>query len=275
MQPYFQKGLDVLTTIIVLALLSPQSLSAEQTSDAVRLMTLKVAHWQIDTFDEHAKYRGIGSKYGTPPPEKFLNNWPDLAWQNAALYVGLNEWRKFSRDEKVQAFLLDIGRRNQWRLWDRPYHADDHAVGQFYLSLYEEQKQIEMVEPTRSHFDWILNNPKVGSLYWKEGTDRKNRWGWCDALFMAPPVWARLARITGESKYLAFMHQEYQVTHSLLWSVDDHLFFRDTSFFTQYESNGRHIYWARGQWLGVWWARSHDSGPSRKLGASKFLYRFI
>jgi rhamnogalacturonyl hydrolase YesR len=30
-------------------------------------------------------------------------------------------------------------------------------------------------------------------------------WWWCDALFMAPPVWAGLADVAQEPKYLAYM----------------------------------------------------------------------
>ena len=42
------------------------------------------------------------------------------------------------------------------------------------------------------------------------------------------------------------MDQEYHVTYDYLWSVEDNLFFRDSSFFDQREENGQHIFWARG-----------------------------
>jgi hypothetical protein len=77
-------------------------------------------------------------------------------------------------------------------------------------------------------------------------TDCHYRWGWCDALFMAPPVWARLAKITGEQKYLRFMDQEFHATYDLLWDEEENLFWRDSSFFPKREKNGKKVFWARG-----------------------------
>lgn len=142
---------------------------------------------------------------------------------------------------------MDIGKRNHWKLHHRPYHADDHTVGQFYLALYEDYNDPAMLEPLRKQFDWIMQNRKIGTLDWEaKNTHAHDRWGWADALFMAPPVWARLAKVTGDSRYLEFMDQEYHVTYDLLWNKKDHLFWRDSSYFTQKEQNGQDIYWARG-----------------------------
>jgi rhamnogalacturonyl hydrolase YesR len=159
----------------------------------------------------------------------------------------MNEWRKLSGDQNATDFLMKIGERNGWKLHRSKYHADDHAVGQFYLSLYEEKNDPAMLKPTQERFDWILANPKTGTLEWTaKPTDAHHRWGWCDALFMAPPVWARLTKITGDQKYLDFMDQEYHATYDLLWDTEDHLFWRDSSYFEKREANGRKLYWARG-----------------------------
>jgi rhamnogalacturonyl hydrolase YesR len=164
-----------------------------------------------------------------------------------ALYAGMNQWRTVADEPaKYTGFLVEIGQRNGWKLHKRPYHADDHAVGQFYLSLYQEKQDPAMIGPTREHFDWILANRKTGSLMWGKDTDCHDRWGWCDALFMAPPVWARLAKVTGEGKYLEFMDEEYHATHDLLWDPEEKLFWRDSSFFERREENGEKVFWARG-----------------------------
>ena len=230
---------------------------------AVYDITKRVADWQIKTFPEHLKYRALATrmqkaiqKQKEDPSYKMNSyvkrsvskNWHDLDWHNGALYAGMNQWRKVAKDPKYTSWLTMIGQRNDWKLHKRPYHADDHTVGQFYLTLHEETKDPAMLQPTREHFDWILENPKTGSLTWSKNkaSDCHNRWGWCDALFMAPPVWARLAKITGEDKYLDFMHQEYIATHTLLWDKDEHLFWRDSSYFEKREENGEKVFWARG-----------------------------
>jgi rhamnogalacturonyl hydrolase YesR len=209
--------------------------------ESVKGITQKVADWQIATFDEHGTYRALAGGRG------WKGNYPDLVWHMGALYTGMIEWWKVSDDPDVEAFLMMIGNRNDWKLYRRPYHADDHTVGQFYLSLYEAKKDPRMVTPTKERFDWILEHPKTGSLEWDvEGTHAHDRWGWCDALFMAPPVWARLANVTGDRKYLDFMDQEYHATYDLLWDQEDKLFWRDSSYFLKREKNGSKLYWSRG-----------------------------
>jgi rhamnogalacturonyl hydrolase YesR len=211
---------------------------------SVKALTKKVADWQIEHFEEQGKYRALPRK---PPEWMNREQYHDLEWHNGALYAGMNQWREIADDPKYTQWLVMIGERNGWKLHRRPYHADDHTVGQFYLALYEDFNTPEMLNPVREQFDWILANPKTGTLEWEaENTHAHDRWGWSDALFMAPPVWARLAKVTGDEKYLEFMDQEYHATYDLLWSEKDHLFWRDSSYFTQNEKNGEDIFWARG-----------------------------
>ncbi|MGC6456347.1 MAG: glycoside hydrolase family 88/105 protein [Coraliomargaritaceae bacterium] len=235
-------------------ILSP-SYAKNPTPDRVRDLTTKVADWQLSTFEKQHQYRALSSwdKERIKNKGYIPQKWHDLAWQNGALYSGLVHFSKIAETpRKYTDFLKIIGERNNWKLHRRPYHADDHTVGQFYLSLYEKFEDEEMLAPTREQFEWILKNPRSGSLEWsgygkdKDRTDAHKRWGWCDALFMAPPVWARLAKVTGDQRYLEFMHREYLASYDLLWDTEDKLFWRDSSFFGKRESNGESLYWARG-----------------------------
>lgn len=219
--------------------------------ESVKALTKSVADWQIETFDQHNEYRALSTrslKRLEKQGETVAPKYHDLVWHMGALYAGMDQWRTVADDPAPYTdFLKMIGERNGWKLHERPYHADDHTVGQFYLSFYEEFNDPAMLAPTQKQFDWILENRKTGTLEWKaRPTDAHERWGWCDALFMAPPVWARLAKITGDQKYLDFMDEEYHATYDLLWDQEDHLFWRDSSFFKRRESNGRKVYWARG-----------------------------
>ena len=42
------------------------------------------------------------------------------------------------------------------------------------------------------------------------------------------------------------MDEEYRATYDLLWDKEEHLFWRDSSFFSRREKNGRKVFWARG-----------------------------
>jgi len=237
---------------------------------SVKALTKKVADWQIEHFDEQGKYRALPRN---PPEWANREQYHDLEWHNGALYAGMNQWRKVADDPKYTQWLMRIGERNEWKLHRRPYHADDHTVGQFYLALYEDFNAPEMLNPVREQFDWILENPKTGTLEWEaENTHAHDRWGWSDALFMAPPVWARLAKVTGDDRYLEFMDQEYHATYDLLWSEENHLFWRDSSYFDQREQNGEDIFWSRGNgWVFGGLALMIPDLPKKWEGRSFYL----
>jgi rhamnogalacturonyl hydrolase YesR len=72
-----------------------------------------------------------------------------------------------------------------------------------------------------------------------------------------------LAKVTGNQAYLDFANQEFWQTANLLWDKEDHLFYRDTRFFTKREKNGQKIIWARGVgWVVAGLARILEQLPA-------------
>ncbi len=63
---------------------------------------------------------------------------------------------------------------------------------------------------------------------------------------MAPPVWAKLARITGEEKYLEYMNKQWWATTDYLFDERENLYYRDSNYFDRCEANGRKVFWSRG-----------------------------
>jgi unsaturated rhamnogalacturonyl hydrolase len=163
------------------------------------------------------------------------------------------EWAKIAGDDSYYSWLKETGEKNNWtynhRLDTRArYHADDYCVGQMYIELFRKYKDPRMLDPIRNYLDQILQNPSKADMefvftdtYWAT-----ERWSWCDALFMGPTVWAKMASETGDSKYLDFMYNEYKATTDYLYSKDDSLYFRDSRYFKQTEANGARMFWGRG-----------------------------
>ncbi len=183
----------------------------------IKSIMRKVADWQIA--NPH------------PAPEH-----DDLNWPQGALYVGMVDWaelaEKEDNDDTYYKWLTRIGRRNCWQPDKRFYHADDIAVSQSFLDLYRKYKDEAMIIPTLARTEWIVNHPSEGSFKLVEG-DLKTleRWTWCDALFMAPPVYAKLYMLTGEKKYIKFMNREYKATYDYLFDKEENLFYRDWRYF--------------------------------------------
>jgi rhamnogalacturonyl hydrolase YesR len=93
-------------------------------------------------------------------------------------------------------------------------------------------------------FQFILYHPAISSLSWRTPF-HQDRWNWCDALFMSPPVWAMLYNVTGEKEYLDFMVKEFKATTDFLFDTEESLYYRDERFKTQLD-NGTKVFWSRG-----------------------------
>ncbi len=153
-----------------------------------------------------------------------------------------------SGDVKYRDAMLALGETNEWKLGARKFHADDHAVGQTYCELYFLYRDPKMIAPMRERFDAILAEPsKVESLAFDQPKHMAGEnWSWCDSLFMAPPAWLRLYRATGDERYLSFVLKEWWRTTDYLYDKDEHLFFRDSTYFKKTEANGKKVFWGRG-----------------------------
>ena len=199
---------------------------------------------------------------------------PTNGWVYAAFYDGALALAKINQDSKYYDLLMAQGLKNRWQLGEHTYNADDHAVAQMYIELYELKKDPELVQATRQRFDEILDYPKDDNLDFSR-PDRNDRWSWCDALFMDPPAWARLSKVTGDPKYLDSANRRWWVTSSYLYDKDEHLYYRDSTFFTQREPNGQKIFWSRGNgWVLAGLARWLDYLPADHPDRAKYEKQF-
>lgn len=174
-------------------------------------------------------------------------------WTNSALFAGMVEWAGIAGDDSYYEWLKNICEKNGWSYMIRnelpgKYHADDYCVGQTYIELYRKYKDKRMIQPMKEYFDRIIKNPATGDLKFENTGDywSTQRWSWCDALFMGPTVWAKMANVTGKKKYLEFMYNEYKATTDYLYDKDEDLYFRDSNYFTRKEANGAKVFWGRG-----------------------------
>ncbi|HEX3627560.1 MAG TPA: glycoside hydrolase family 88 protein [Verrucomicrobiae bacterium] len=153
-----------------------------------------------------------------------------------------------SHDPKYRDAMIAVGQTNQWKLGPRKYHGDDQCIGQTYTELYFLYRDPKMIAPMREKFNWILNHPSaVTSLNFKQPHGMATeQWSWCDSLFMAPPSWVRLYAATGDERYLDFGVTNWWHTTDYLYDKDEHLYYRDSTFFNKHEANGQKVFWSRG-----------------------------
>ena len=81
-------------------------------------------------------------------------------WTQGALFAGMMALDQTSSSPRFRAAMVRIGETNQWELGPRNDHADDHAVGQTSVQLWQRAKDAKMIAPLRARFDAILANPR-------------------------------------------------------------------------------------------------------------------
>lgn len=186
----------------------------------------EVARWQMDHFSDSIA--------------------PATGWVHAALYRGMVEWAGETNSRSIYDFLFRIGEQNGWDLLPRVYDADDLCIGQTYFKLYDKYADPKMIQHVSERVNYIMAHPDTGALITERGKYYRNRWGWCDALFMAPPVYVRMYHETGNEKYLDFCFAEYKVTADSLYDRNVHLFYRDLTLKDSTNAGGEKIFWGRG-----------------------------
>jgi rhamnogalacturonyl hydrolase YesR len=157
-------------------------------------------------------------------------------WARAAFYTGVMAAYSTTHDQKYLDQALKWAEGREWKLGERPRHADDHSPAQTYIELYLLKKDPVRIAHTKSILDAMINDPKPG----------REDWWWCDALFMAPPVLARLNAVTGDQKYIDYMNRMWWDTTDFLFDQDAKLYYRDKNYIGKLNPNGKKIFWARG-----------------------------
>ncbi len=180
-----------------------------------------------------------------PKPTEVSANHRRDGWISAPFYMGLLEaYRSLGEQKYLDYVIAECESFNYGTTPRAKRLADDHAIGQVYLELYMMKRDPRMIARIVEIFDESIANPQPG----------REEWYWCDALFMAPPTLTRLYAVTGEQKYLDFLHTMFWDTTELLYDPVIHLYYRDWRFMPphgerlQRDELGQpnNLFWARG-----------------------------
>lgn len=184
----------------------------------------KVAQWQF----EHA------------------NGKPENTWTNGAFYSGVMAAYKTTKAPFFWDSLMAIGKRNQWLPAKRFDHADDIVISQTYMDMYRISGDRTMIQASIDTLTKLTSTPS------NQAKGKGITWWWCDALFMAPPTLAKFAKTLDNPAYLALNDSLFKECYQLLYNKEEKLFARDATYLIdangqgKLESNGKKIFWGRG-----------------------------
>src|ERR1044072_4832047 len=195
-------------------------------------------------------------------------------WVSAAFYTGTTRLARRSDRPELLRFLRQAAEHYNYGFGGGSsavgmINADNQAIGELYEELYARTGQPGMLMPLRQRMDYTVGpltvNPAPHALVW---------W-WCDALFMAPPVLARLSVLTGDPAYLKAMDVQWWRTYDRLWDPAEGLYYRDERFITRRSENGKKIFWSRGMgWVVAGAARVLESMPADFPSRPRYIESF-
>lgn len=211
-------------------------LSASLNPVAVRAATRLVANWELD---RARPYFG-------------------RTWTWSALYAGFMATSRALDEPRFRDAMLSMAGNFHWQLRSPDPNADDQSVAQTYLELYLQKPTPEKLQPTQTTLDALI----AGAGPPSPPNEAQIQWWWCDSLFMAPPVWARMYAATHDRKYLDYLDKHFQQTTDLLYDTQRHLYFRDITFLHKTDERGHPIFWSRGEgWVMAGLARTLEYLP--------------
>lgn len=260
---------------------------SELSAKQVLAQCRKVANWQLQEFGGEAEGNWVNSVALIGFVELY-HSWHDFGYKNAIVELGRrNHWDYIQppRGNRILEFFRFGGQApkekpsNEYRIdleTGQPFFADDHAHGQFAIELYWHLRDPAMINPIRQRIDYVLEHPPSNPLS-QELIENRARWNWSDALFMDPPLYARLAALSDDKRYLDFMDREFQASTDYLWSKRFKLIFRDDRFSRgkKISPNGKPIFWGRGNgWFYAGLARILEVYPNDRAARAMYVDYF-
>jgi rhamnogalacturonyl hydrolase YesR len=198
-----------------------------------------------------------------------------IDWHWAAFYIGLEALYETTKGDRYLNEMINVGQSFNWKLLPDIYHADRLAIADVYRWLYEIKKDPVMIDKARWAMDIHLARDVKPDVRYQDNNYRFEWWTWCDALFMAPPSFARMYDATGDTSYLNYAIKHWWITSDYLYSKEDSLFFRDDRFLEKRSSNGKKIFWGRGNgWVIAGLARMLNVIPKSNQSRVKFEEQF-
>jgi unsaturated rhamnogalacturonyl hydrolase len=233
--------------LLTLAMVSALT-AADPKPDAILREMKRVADWQIANPSKHAVHD----------------------WTQAPFFLGLVNLHQVSGEDEYLKSLDSFGQKISYGPGPRVTHADDHAVLQSWLEMYQLDKDPAKLQPSISHFEKVT--AALSNLPPQAVSGGTFTWCWCDALFMSPAVWAHVSKITGDPKYFDWADREWWTTTDVLYDPTHHLFYRDNNFFTKRTPSGKKVFWSRGNgWVTGGLIHVLDYLPENHPSRGKYL----
>ncbi|MBN2035270.1 MAG: glycoside hydrolase family 88 protein [Chitinispirillaceae bacterium] len=189
-------------------------------------------------------------------------------WDRATYYSGLVPLYTTLHQQHHYDYAVNWATQHNWELNGgvSTRHADNHCAGQAYIMLHAIEPAAQRIAAISESIRLMVAGSKIDD------------WWWCDALHMAPPVFAALGILQNDDAYFSRLHAMWNDTkvRRRLWCTTDHLWFRDETYLPpNLTPGGKHIHWSRGNgWVFAGLAKVLSILPQNAPGRDAYITEF-
>ena len=204
-------------------------------------------------------------------------------WDEAAYHTGNMEAYKLLGEARWLAYSDAWARHNRWmgatesdpRKWKYKDYGEGHDYVLFgdwqicfqtYLDIYQLAPDAHKIRRAVEVMDYEVRLPHT------------DFWWWADALYMVMPVFTKLYKVTGETKYLDKLYANFMYADSLMFDTEAHLYYRDGRYiFPKHKTDlGKRDFWARGNgWVLAGLSKVLSDMPADYIHRRVFEQRFL
>ena len=119
---------------------------------------------------------------------------------------------------------------------------------------------------------WIARAKEVMS--YEAYSDANGYWWWADALYMVMPVMTKMYKLTGDTKYLDKMYENWEYSNSIMYDQGTGLYFRDGKYvYPKHKTAaGKKDFWARGDgWVLAAFAKILKDLPKKDAHRKQYI----
>lgn len=206
----------------------------------------------------------------TPTNAKKLR--PSNLWTRAVYFEGLMALNEIEPQQRYMDYVDKWGEFHKWGPYSgnlNTVDADHQCCAQTYIMRYRMTGGDEKIATMRKNFDNQI------------ATGNNQKWTWIDAIQMAMPAFAMMAKETGERKYMDYAMQSYTWSRDTcggkLFNTPEGLWWRDANFVSPYkEPDGKNCYWSRGNgWVYAALVRTMNELSPKDPYYKKFKQDFL
>lgn len=213
------------------------------------------AGWQTNNMPETGRHR--------------LVNPAITGWADGVFLGALALWADYDDSRGFAAWTEEIAEEQYYEVGHHSFQsANDISIGMLYGRIWQRTEKphrlvrtVDSLTPENIRLmagGWVPLHPTIARLdyqmkIWPTEEEvrqypvaKNGRWSWPDALYMAAPVYALFANITGNAAYRDHMDREFWRAVDEMYDEEEHLFHQSQWARKHREPNGRKRFWGRG-----------------------------